>query len=387
MKDVYVVSATRTAVGKSKKGALADYRPDDMAAVAIKEAVSRAGIAPEQVQDVVMGCAFPEAVQGMNVARIAVMRAGLPDTTSAMTINRFCSSGLEAMSIAAAKMEAGLFDIAVAGGVESMSQVPMTGYRPCPNPYLSEHMPEVYIPMGVAGDNVAREFGFSREQLDAFAVKSHQKAVTAIEAGRYKDEIVPIHIANGNGERVFDTDEGPRPDTSLEGLAKLRPAFAASPKLGFHTAGTSSQTSDGAAALVLMTKKGLEKTGAKPMGRFVAYNVAAASPKYLGPAQLEAIPKACAMAGIDVKDVDVFEINEAFASVAMYVTRELGLGSEKVNVNGGAIALGHPLGCTGAKLSVSILHELKRRGGRFGVVTMCIGGGMGAAGVFERLDA
>ena len=386
MKDVYVASATRTAVGKAKKGALADFRPDDMAAAAIKEAVKRAGVDPKQVEDVVMGCAFPEAVQGMNVARIAVMRAGLPDTTSAMTINRFCSSGLEAMSIAAAKLEAGLLDIAVAGGVESMSQVPMTGFRPSPNPYLAEHMPEVYIPMGVAGDSVAREFGFSREQLDEFAVKSHQKAIKAIEEGRYKDEIVPLNLANGQEGRVFDTDEGPRADTSLESLAKLRPAFAASPKLGFHTAATSSQTSDGAAALTLMTAKGLKKTGAKPLGRFLAYNVAAASPKYLGPAQLEAIPKACAMAGIAVKDVDVFEINEAFASVAMYVTRELSLDPAKVNVNGGAIALGHPLGCTGAKLSTSILYELKRRGARYGVVTMCIGGGMGAAGVFERID-
>lgn len=386
MKDVYIASAVRTAVGKSKKGALADYRPDEMAAVVVKEAVDRVGIDPSSVQDVVLGCAFPEAAQGMNVARIAVMRAGLPDTTSAMTINRFCSSGLEAMSIAAAKLEAGLLDVAVAGGVESMSQVPMTGYRPSPNPYLAEHMPEVYIPMGVAGDNVARDYGFSREELDAYAVKSHEKAVAAIQAGRFKDEIVPLPLQNGQPGRVFDTDEGPRPDTSLEGLAKLRPAFAASPKLGFHTAGTSSQTSDGAAALTLMTKAGLEKTGATPIGRFLAYNVAAGSPKYLGPAQLEAIPKACALAGIDVKDVDLFEINEAFASVALLVTRELGLDPAKVNVNGGAIALGHPLGCTGAKLSASILNALKQRGGRYGVVTMCIGGGMGAAGVLERLD-
>lgn len=386
MKDVYVTSATRTAVGKSKRGALADYRPDEMAAVVIKEAVDRAGVDAHQVEDVVMGCAFPEAAQGMNVARIAVMRAGLPDTTSAMTINRFCSSGLEAMSIAAAKIEAGLLDIAVAGGVESMSQVPMTGYRPAPNPHLAEHMPEVYIPMGVAGDNVARDFGFTREEIDSFAVKSHEKALNAIEEGRFKEEIVPIHLPNGQNGRVFDTDEGPRADTSLEGLAKLRPAFAASPKLGFHTAGTSSQTSDGAAALTLMNSEGLKKTGAKPIGRFLAYRVAAASPKYLGPAQLEAIPKACEIAGISLKDVDLFEINEAFASVALLVTRELGLDPEKVNVNGGAIALGHPLGCTGAKLSASILHELKRRGGRYGVVTMCIGGGMGAAGVFERLE-
>lgn len=386
MKDVYIASATRTAVGKSKKGALADFRPDEMAAVVVKEAIERAGVRPDAVEDVVMGCAFPEATQGMNVARIAVMRAGLPDTTSAMTINRFCSSGLEAMSIAAAKLEAGLMDVAVAGGVESMSQVPMTGYRPAPNPYLAENSPEIYIPMGVAGDNVAREFGFSREELDAYAVRSHEKAIAAIRAGRFKDEIVALHLPNGQGGRVFDTDEGPRPDTSLEGLAKLRPAFAASPKLGLHTAGTSSQTSDGAAALTLMTSAGLKKTGAKPIARFLAYNVAAASPKYLGPAQLEAIPKACAIAGIELKDVDLFEINEAFASVAMFVTRELKLDPEKVNANGGAIALGHPLGCTGAKLSASILYALQQCGGKYGVVTMCIGGGMGAAGVLERID-
>jgi acetyl-CoA acyltransferase len=385
MKNVYVVSATRTAVGKSKRGALADTRPDEMAAVVVKEAIDRAGVAPDQVDDVVMGCAFPEATQGMNVARIAVMRAGLPETTSAMTINRFCSSGLEAMAIAAAKLEAGLFDVAIAGGVESMSQVPMTGNRPAPNPYLAEHMPEVYIPMGVAGDNVAREFGFSREELDAFAVQSHQKALTAIAEGRFKEEIVPIDVSNSHGGHLFDTDEGPRADTSYEGLAKLRPAFAASPKFGFHTAGTSSQTSDGAAAVCLMTERGVTARGATPLARFLSYTVAAGSPKYLGPAQLEAIPKALEMAGIGPEDVDLFEINEAFASVAMLVTRELNLDPEKVNVNGGAIALGHPLGCTGAKLSATILHELARRGGRYGVVTMCIGGGMGAAGVFERL--
>ncbi len=385
MKDVYVASATRTAVGKSKKGALADYRPDEMAAVVIREAAGRAGLSPDAIQDVVMGCAFPESPQGMNVARIAVMRAGLPDSISAMTINRFCSSGLEAMAVAAAKLEAGLIDVAVAGGVESMSQVPMTGNRPSPNPYLAEHMPEVYIPMGVAGDNVARDFGFSRTQLDEYAVNSHRKALDAIQAGRFKEEIVPIHLPNGNGGYTFDTDEGPRADTSLEGLSKLKPAFAASPKMGLHTAGTSSQTSDGAAALTLLSTRGLEKTGVEPTARFLAYNVAAASPKYLGPAQLEAIPRACEIAGIALGDVDLFEINEAFASVALLVMRELALDPAKVNVNGGAIALGHPLGCTGAKLSASVLHELRRRGGRYGVVTMCIGGGMGAAGVFELL--
>jgi len=383
MENVYVVSGARTAIGKAKRGTLVNCRPDDMAAEAIEAAVERAGIKAEQVQDLVMGCAMPEQSQGMNVARIAAMRAGMPDSVSAMTINRFCSSGMESMAIAAAKIEAGLFDIAVAGGTESMTQVPMPGARVSPNPYLTKNYPEIYIAMGNAGDNVAREFKISREELDQWALESNQKAVAAIDLGKFADQIVPLEVPLNGKTITFDTDEGPRRDTTLEGLAALKPAFAASPKLGFHTAGNSSQMSDGAAALVLMSEKAVKETGAKPLAKFRSYNVAAGSPKYLGPAQLIAIPKACELAGIKLEDVGLIEINEAFASVAIYVTRELKLDRKKVNVNGGAIALGHPLGCTGAKLSVQIIDEMKKSGVKYGVVTMCIGGGMGAAGVFE----
>lgn len=385
MKNVYVVSGARTAVGKAKRGTLINFRPDDMAAEVIKAAVQRAGIQPDQVQDVVMGCAIPEQAQGMNMARIASLRAGMPETVSAMTINRFCSSGLEAMAIAAAKISSGLFDIAVAGGAESMSMVQGPGARPSPNPYLTKNYPEIYIAMGNAGDNVARDFKMSREELDEWALQSNQRAVAAIDLGKFKDQIVPLQVpVDGNGKTItFDTDEGPRRDTSLEGLAALKPAFAASPKIGYHTAGNSSQMSDGAAACVLMSEKGVKETGARPLAKLVSYNVAAGSPKYLGPAQLVAIPKAVEMAGIKLSDVGLFEVNEAFASVVMLVVRELKLDPNKVNVNGGAIALGHPLGCSGAKLSVQIIDEMRKRGEKYGVVTMCIGGGMGAAGVFE----
>jgi acetyl-CoA acyltransferase len=386
MENVYVVSGARTAAGKAKRGTLANYRPDDMGAEVIAAAVERAGINPEQVQDVVMGCAMPEQSQGMNVARIAALRAGMPDTVSAMTINRFCSSGMEAMSVAAAKIVAGLFDIAVGGGTESMSLVAMPGARVSPNPYLTKNHPEIYIAMGNAGDNVARDFKFTREELDQWALESNQKAVAAIDQGAFKDQIVPLKIPINGKTIIFDTDEGPRRDTTLEGLLALNPAFNASPKLGFHTAGNSSQMSDGAAALVLMSEKAVKETGAKPLARFRSYNVAADSPKYLGPAQLVAIPKACELAGIKVSDVALIEINEAFASVAMFVTRELKLDRDKVNVNGGAIALGHPLGCTGAKLSVQIIDDMRKRGEKYGLVTMCIGGGMGAAGVFELCE-
>ncbi|GMU92853.1 MAG: acetyl-CoA acetyltransferase [Candidatus Hydrogenedentota bacterium] len=385
MNNVYVVSGARTAIGKAKRGTLVNYRPDDMAAEVLKSAVERAGIKADQVQDVVMGCAIPEQAQGMNMARIAALRAGMPETVSAMTINRFCSSGLEAMAIAAAKISSGLFDIAIGGGAESMSMVPMPGARVSPNPYLTKHHPEIYIAMGNAGDNVARDFGFSRQELDQWALESNQKAVAAIDLGKFKEEIVPLEVTNGK-TIIFDTDEGPRRDTTLEGLLALKPAFAASPELGYHTAGNSSQMSDGAAACVLMSEKAVKETGAKPLAKLVGYNVAASDPKYLGPAQLVAIPKACEMAGIKASDVGLFEINEAFASVVMLVMRELKLDPKKVNVNGGAIALGHPLGCTGAKLSVQIINEMRKRGEKYGVVTMCIGGGMGAAGVFELCE-
>ncbi len=386
MDNVYIAAATRTAVGKAPRGTLKDYRPDDMAAAVLKEVVHRAGIQPVQVQDVTLGCAIPEQAQGMNVARVAAIDAGMPDSVSASTINRFCSSGLEAMSIIGAKIEAGLLDIGIGGGTESMSMVQMPGARVAPNPKLSRERPEVYIAMGNAGDNVARDFKITREELDEFALGSNQKAVAAIEAGKFKDEITPLEMPEGSHVLVFDTDEGPRKETTLEALAGLRPAFAASPKLGTHTAGNSSQTSDAAAAVVLMSGKAVEETGAKPIAKFLSYNVAADSPKYLGPAQLVAIPRAIELAGIKKEDVGLFEINEAFASVAIYVTRELGLDPDKVNVNGGAIALGHPMGATGAKLSTQIVNEMRRRGEKYGVVTMCIGGGQGAAGVFELIE-
>ncbi len=385
MENVYITAATRTAVGKAKRGALANYRPDDMAAAVLSSVVERAGITAEQVQDVTLGCAIPEQAQGMNIARVAAIDAGMPATVSGSTINRFCSSGLEAMAIIGAKIEAGMLDIGIAGGTESMSLVSMPGAKVSPNPKLSKTAPEVYIPMGNAGDNVARDFNISREDIDKFALASNQKAAAAIEAGKFKDEITPLEMPEGSAMLVFDTDEGPRADASIEALNSLRPAFSASPKTGFHTAGTSSQMSDGAAAVMMMSKKAVDETGSTPIAKFLSYNVAADSPKYLGPAQLVAIPKAIEMAGLTLEDIDLFEINEAFASVAMLVTRELGLDPEKVNVNGGAIALGHPMGCTGAKLSTQIIYELKRRGQKYGVVTMCIGGGMGAAGVIEVL--
>ena len=382
MDNVYVVSAVRTAVGKSKRGVLAQTRPDDLAAIAVKGAVEKAGIDPKEVQDVVIGCAFPEAEQGMNVARIAVFRAGLPETVAGVTLNRFCSSGLEAMVTAAAKIEAGLLDVAVAGGVESMSMIPMGGGKPAPNPTLTVENPAVYIGMGNCGDNVSRDFGITREDADKWALRSNQRAGAAIAAGKFKDEIVPVEV---NG-KVFDTDEGPRPDSTLEGLGGLRPAFAASPKLGVSTAGNASQTSDGAAACVLASGEAVKRLGLKPLAKLRGYAVVGGDPKYLGPPQVPAIKKACEMAGITPDQLDLVECNEAFATQTIHVVRELGLDEEKVNVNGGAIALGHPLGCTGAKLSATLLHELKRRGGKWGLVTMCIGGGMGAGGVFEMCD-
>ncbi len=382
MQDVYVVSAVRTAIGKANKGSLVNCRPDEMAAVVVKEAIGRAGIPADRVQDVVLGCAFPEGCQGMNIARIAQARAGIPDSVPAITINRFCSSGLESQAIAGAKIEAGLIDVAVAGGVESMSSIPMGGLKYDPNPELTRERPEVYIGMGHCGDNVAREFNISRQEMDEWALRSNQRAVNAIDNGFFTEEIVPLAAPTRNGSMTFDTDEGPRRDTSLEALSRLKPAFA-TPDRGFCTAGNSSQTSDGAAAVCLMSKKAVAEFGAKPLARFRGYAVAAGDPRFLGPAQLEAIPRACEQAGIQVEDVDLIENNEAFASQCLYVVREMGFDPEKVNVNGGAIALGHPLGCTGAKLTVQILHELKRRGAQYGLVTMCIGGGMGAAGVFE----
>ncbi len=386
MENVYIVAAKRTAVGKSGRGTLARTRPDDLAAAAIKSAVEASGVAPEMIDDVVLGCAFPEGEQGMNVARIALLRAGLPDTVSGMTLNRFCSSGTEAIAVAAAKIECGMIDIAVAGGAESMSMIPMGGLKPSPNPTLVEEHPAVYIGMGQCGDNVAKDFNISRLDADTWSARSVDRALAAIKDGKFKDEIVPVEVQTENGSIIFDTDEGPRPGTTVEGLGAVRLAFAANPKAGVCTAGNSSQTSDGAAAVVLASKAAVEANGLKPLGKLRAWVVKGGDPKYLGPPQVPAIKKACEQAGITPDQIGLVECNEAFATQTIHVVRELGFSEDIVNVNGGAIALGHPLGCTGAKLTATLLHEMKRRGVKFGLVTMCIGGGMGGAGIFELCE-
>jgi acetyl-CoA acyltransferase len=382
MRDVFVVSAARTAVGKAKR-TLAQVRPEEMATPVLHAVLERAGITADKVEDLVLGCAFPEGEQGMNIARIIAIAAGFPDTTPAMTLNRFCSSGLEAIVSTASKIRVGLLDIAIAGGVESMSLVPMAGHTFAPNPRMTIEHPEVYIGMGNCGDNVARDLNITREEMDQWALRSVQRALAAIDGGKFKEQIVPIKVKTPTGEIIFDTDEGPRRDTTTEGLAKLKPAFTGPGAKGFCTAGNSSQTSDGAAAVCLMSADAVKATGAKPMAKVLGYNVAAGDLRYLGPAQVEAIPKACALSGITLADVGLFEHNEAFASQCLYVIKTLNLDREKINVNGGAIALGHPLGCTGAKLSTQIIYEMKARRVQYGLVTMCIGGGMGAAGVFE----
>jgi acetyl-CoA acyltransferase len=391
MKEAVVVSAVRTAVGKAPRGILKDTRPDDVAAIVIKEAVSRVpGLKMEEVDDVVLGCAFPESDQGLNLGRVVAMRAGFPDTVPGQTVNRFCSSGLQAIATAAYEIMVGATEVMVAGGVEFMSQVPIMGLTPSPNPYLVEHNPQVYTSMGLTAENVAEKFGVSREDQDRFALLSHQKAAKAIKEGKFKEELIPILAkvkeVKEDGtvvvkEVVFDTDEGVRYDASLEGMAGLRPVFKAK---GTVTAGNSSQTSDGAAALVLMSREKAEKMGVKPMAAFRSFAVAGVPPEVMGIGPAYAVPKALKRAGLAIKDIGLVELNEAFASQALYVIRHLGLNLDIVNVNGGAIAVGHPLGCTGAKLTTMLLYEMKRRNVRYGLVTMCIGGGMGAAGVFER---
>lgn len=400
MREAVIVSSVRTAVGKAPKGTLRTTRPDDLAAAVMKEAVARAkGLDPKEIEDVIIGCAMPEAEQGMNVARIAALRAGLPVESSAMTINRFCSSGLQAIALAAQRIMAGQGEAAVAGGAESMSMVPMGGNKIAPNPWLMDHYPDAYLGMGLTAENLAKKHGITREQADEFSLASHKKALAAISAGKFKDEIMPIEVnyallemsaaANGKpaGARAktvkttFDTDEGPRADTSMEALAKLKPAFHAH---GTVTAGNSSQTSDGAAAAVIMSGERARALGLKPMARFLAFATAGCSPEEMGVGPVFAIPKALKIAGLKLEDVDVIELNEAFAAQALSVIKLAGLDPARVNVNGGAIALGHPLGCTGAKLTATILRELERRNGRYGLVTMCVGGGMGAAGIFER---
>jgi acetyl-CoA acyltransferase len=399
MREAVIVSSVRTAVGKAPKGTLRSTRPDDLAALTIKEALARAkALDPAEVEDVIIGCAMPEAEAGMNVARIASLRAGLPVTSSAMTVNRFCSSGLQTIALAAERILSGQGDVAIAGGAESMSMIPMGGHKIAPNPYLMDHYPDTYLNMGLTAENLARKYGITREEADAFSYASHQKALAAIAAGKFKDEIVPVEVsytaiegaANGaaaNGAKpktrriVFDTDEGPRADTSLEALAKLRPVFHAR---GVVTAGNSSQTSDAGAASVVMSAERARALGLKPLARFVSFATAGCPPEEMGIGPVYAIPKALKIAGLALDQIDVIELNEAFAAQSLAVIKTLGLDSSRVNVNGGAIALGHPLGCTGAKLTASILREMERRNARYGMVTMCIGGGMGAAGIFER---
>jgi acetyl-CoA acyltransferase len=393
MKEAVVVSAVRTAVGKAPRGILKDTRPDDVAAIVIKEALARVpGLKMEDVDDFVLGCAFPESDQGLNLARVVAMRAGFPYTLPGQTVNRFCSSGLQAIATAAYEIMVGAAEVMIAGGVEFMSQVPIMGLTPSPNPYLVEHNPQVYTSMGLTAENVAEKFGTTREEQDRFALLSHQKAAKAIKEGKFKEEIIPIPAKvkeiKEDGtvimkEIIFDTDEGVRYDASLEGMASLKSVFKAK---GTVTAGNSSQTSDGAAALILMSKEKAEALKLKPMATFRSFAVAGVPPEIMGIGPAYAVPKALKKAGLAIKDIGLVELNEAFASQALYVIRELGLNLDIVNVNGGAIAMGHPLGCTGAKLTTTLLYEMKRRKVRYGLVTMCIGGGMGAAGVFERVE-
>ena len=391
MKDAVIVSGARTAMGKGRKGTLRTVRPDDLGACVIREAVARAaGLEPAEVEDVLLGCAIPEQEQGMNVARISTLKAGLPVTTSAATINRFCSSGLQTISQAFDQIRCGHSDVVVAGGVESMSRVAMF-QRTYANPGFATDWPEVYIGMGLTAENLARKYGISREEADEFSVESHRKALAALEGGRFNEEIVPYRFSlkrpgeNGSVEETeveFSVDECPRPGTDLDGLSKLRPVFSAT---GTVTAGNASQMSDGAAAVVVMSAAKAEELGLRPRLVLRSYNVSGVAPEIMGIGPVEAVPRALKQAGLTLDDMDVIELNEAFAVQALSVIRELDLPLEKVNVNGGAVALGHPLGCTGARMTLTALGELERREARYALVTMCIGGGMGAAGVFERI--
>lgn len=392
MKEVWIVAAARTAIGRAKRGTLVNVRPDDMAAVVLNEVIARAqGVEKAEVEDVVLGCSFPEHTQGMNFARVAVMRAGFPYTVPGQTINRFCSSGLQAISIGSQQILTGMCDTVIAGGAESMSQVPMTGYYFAPNPTAAEDIPEVYMGMGLTAENVAEKYKVSREAQDAFGYKSNQKALAANASGRFKEEIVPLTVktvkVNETGQieekiKIFQVDEGPR-NTTLEQMAALKPAFK---KNGTVTAGNSSQMSDGAAAVLLMDSEKAKDKGLKPLARFVGFAVAGVPSELMGIGPMYAIPRVMKVTGRKLDEIDLFEINEAFASQALASVRELGIDEEKVNVNGGAIALGHPLGCSGAKLTVQLVYEMKKRASKYGVVSMCIGGGMGAAGIFENLQ-
>ncbi len=392
MREAVIVSAVRTPVGKAYKGTLRATRPDDFAAVAIKGALDRVPqLERKEIEDVILGCAMPEAEQGMNVARTASLLAGLPVEVSAMTINRFCSSGLQAIALGAERIRGGGAEVIVAGGTESMSMVPMGGNKISANPTLVENYPDAYLSMGLTAERLAKRFGISRQQADEFSLNSHKKALAAIAAGKFDEEIVPVPVSfttpNGSiPKRIdiqFKMDEGPRADTTMEALAALKPAFHVN---GITTAGNSSQMSDGAAAAVLMNAERAHALGIKPLARFVSFATAGYKPEEMGLGPVFAIPKALKLAGLKLSDIEVIELNEAFAAQAMSVIKEGGLDPARVNPNGGAVALGHPLGCTGAKLTASIIRELKRRNGRYGLVTMCIGGGMGAAGIFENLN-
>ena len=390
MNEVIIASAVRTPVGKAPRGTLRTTRPDDLAATAITGALARIPqLDKAEIEDVILGCAMPEAEQGMNVARIASHRAGLPNTASAMTINRYCASGLQSIAIAADRIRAGSADVILAGGTESMSYVPFGGNKISLNPWLVENFPGSYISMGLTAERVARHYGISREAMDQFSFDSHQKALHAIASGHFEDEIVPVTVTNtvpdakGKArpiETQFTKDEGPRADTSLEALARLKPVFHAS---GTVTAGNSSQTSDGAAAAVVMSRARADALGIKPLARFIAFAYAGCDPEEMGIGPIHAIPKVLKMAGLTLADIDVIELNEAFAAQSLAVIKVLGLDPAKLNPNGGAIALGHPLGCTGAKLTATLLRDMPRRNAKYGMVTMCVGGGMGAAGIFE----
>jgi len=378
--EAVILDCLRTPVGKAPKGSLRYTRPDDLAATVIRRLLEKhPAIAPEEIDDVILGCAMPEAESGMNIARIATLRAGLPDSVPGITINRFCSSGLQAIAMAADRIRSGGAQIIIAGGAESLSMIPMAGNKFAPNPWMVDHLPQIYMGMGLTAEQVRRKYGITREDADRFAYRSHQHALHAQAEGKFDDELVPVPV---NGSAMFTRDEGPRADTSPEALAKLKPVFQSD---GTVTAGNSSQTSDGAAAAIVMSDKKAEALGLKPMARFVSFAVAGVPPEIMGIGPVVAIPKALALAGLKKEDIGVIELNEAFAVQALAVIRKAGLDLDRVNPNGGAIALGHPLGCTGAKLTATILREMHRKDTRYGMVTMCVGGGQGAAGIFENL--
>ena len=391
--DPVIVAAARTPVGRAKRGSLATVRPEDMAAAVIQELLKRTeALKPEEIDDVIIGCAFPEGEQGMNMSRLIGFRAGLPVSVPTETINRFCSSGMQSIAHAAMAIMAGQIEVAIAGGVESMTMVPMTGYKFAPNPHLATQYPEAFTSMGLTAENVAEKYGVSRQDQDKFALRSHTLAHEAVSSGRFDEELVPLEVEivepGSNGQSMtrtftFARDEGPRADTSLKALAKLRPVFKEG---GSVTAGTSSQMSDGSAGVVIMSKAKADALGLKPMARFISFGAAGVPPEIMGIGPVEAIPKALKIAGMSKDDIQLIELNEAFAAQGLAVMRELGLNQDITNVNGGAIALGHPLGATGAKLTVQLLYEMKRRNLERGMVSMCIGGGMGAAGIFENLN-